>query len=210
MGYVIVEDDSLALFTALKNPPRNVISGIPTAYKAYKICPSVGFKKKGNTVVVSFYDFYERADSKQKHHLNSMKNRVFENDQVSSFFTQIALMSLKSIIFNELAPNILLVNKATQKRSKTFNTQFTRISGGTVTTAFFLSSKTHSSHFLKPLSNCCVFQAVLRQQTFITVTFEGHFCRFNFPPILSILENIAGENLSHVYLDRPHTEWSTF
>ena len=83
MGYVIVEDDSLALFTALKNPPRNVISGIPTAYKAYKICPSVGFKKKANTVVVSFY---ERADSKQKHHLNSMKNGVFENGRVFFVF----------------------------------------------------------------------------------------------------------------------------
>ena len=52
MGFVIVDGDSLALFTALKNSPRNVISGIAgisgisvTPYKAYKICHFVGLKK---------------------------------------------------------------------------------------------------------------------------------------------------------------------
>ena len=37
MGCVIVEGDTLALFTALKNSPRNIVSGgIPTTYKVYE------------------------------------------------------------------------------------------------------------------------------------------------------------------------------
>ena len=46
MGCVIVEGDSSAHFTALKNSPRNVIFGISTAYKAYKICHLHCLKKE--------------------------------------------------------------------------------------------------------------------------------------------------------------------
>ena len=60
MGYVIVEGDSLALFTALKNSPRNVIFDILTAYKAYKIGHFVGLKKRNATTIV--VSFYESAD----------------------------------------------------------------------------------------------------------------------------------------------------
>ena len=58
MGCVIIGGDFLALFTALKNNPRNVLFGIPTAYKAYKIGHFVGLKKATATVVF----FYESSD----------------------------------------------------------------------------------------------------------------------------------------------------
>ena len=46
MDCVILEGHSLALFTVLKNSPRNVRSGgILTAYKAYKICPLLVVKQ---------------------------------------------------------------------------------------------------------------------------------------------------------------------
>ena len=51
MGCVLAEKDSLARFTALNNSPRNVMPGIPTAYKAYKICHS-SVSKNATTVVV--------------------------------------------------------------------------------------------------------------------------------------------------------------